>query len=439
MSDWAIISDGIGKQYRRNTTSRAIRPDTLIGEVGSAFKSLVVKSKERRSDEDVFWALRDVSFEVNTGQRLAIIGANGSGKSTLLKILSRVTAPTEGYAKVRGRVASLLEVGTGFHPELSGRENIYLNGAILGLAHSDINRIMDSIIDFSGVESFLDTPIKHYSSGMHVRLAFAVAAHLEPDILIVDEVLAVGDASFQKKCLGRMDDAAREGRTILFVSHGMASVKALCDRAMLIERGKIACIDDTASVINAYMNSISDSGIEGTWIKTKIRAERNLSSEFARFIEARVETLDGQINAAHLIESSFKVTMQYELLKDVPFKLVPNFHFFDEGGGRIFISTPAEACPGVAGEYTSTCVVPAFCLNVGRYGIRVALSSYELPNSVHFDNPEHLQIEIHENLGSSDERRHGYVGSWPGVTRPRLDWQMTYGHKRDPGMSSYAD
>lgn len=216
----------------------------------------LVSNKNTNSDNDFIYALKDVSFDVKQGEVLGIIGANGAGKSTLLKILSRVTSPTSGCIKIKGRIGSLLEVGTGFHPELTGRENIYLNGAILGMRKHEIDRKLDEIIDFSGVEKFIDTPVKRYSSGMYVRLAFAVAAHLDPEILVVDEVLAVGDADFQKKCLGKMDDVSKkEGRTVLFVSHNMAAVRQLCTRGILLRNGELVFDGETESTINEYMNS----------------------------------------------------------------------------------------------------------------------------------------------------------------------------------------
>jgi lipopolysaccharide transport system ATP-binding protein len=241
MSKPIITADKLGKAYRlgqkmdKNATFR----DAIVGAFASPLKKLKARIGEPSDEADSFWAIRDISFEVNQGEVLGLIGRNGAGKSTLLKVLSRITEPTEGRAVMRGRVASLLEVGTGFHPELSGRENIYLNGAILGMRKAEIDRKFDQIVEFAEVTKFLDTQVKRYSSGMYVRLAFAVAAHLEPEILIVDEVLAVGDANFQKKCLGKMGDVVKDGRTILFVSHNMDAVASLCTHTLMVAGGRV--------------------------------------------------------------------------------------------------------------------------------------------------------------------------------------------------------
>jgi lipopolysaccharide transport system ATP-binding protein len=244
MSDVAISVEGISKKYligHQVATSLSDRVRSLIG-------------KKMIGSEEEFWALKDVSFEIKKGEAIGIIGKNGAGKSTLLKILSRITYPTTGRFEMNGRVSSLLEVGTGFHPELSGRENIFLNGTILGMSRREVKEKFDEIVDFSGVSKFLDTPVKHYSSGMYVRLAFAVAAHLEPEILIIDEVLAVGDAEFQKKCIGKMDEVAKQGRTVIFVSHNMSAVENLCTRGILIDSGYIKSIDNIHDTVNQYLN-----------------------------------------------------------------------------------------------------------------------------------------------------------------------------------------
>ena len=262
MSEVVIRVENLGKLYRIGAPERykAFR-DTLTEAFTKPFRRLHdlwsgTGASPPDSTENTIWALKDVSFEVKRGEVIGIIGRNGAGKSTLLKILSRITEPTEGFAEIRGRVGSLLEVGTGFHPELTGRENIYLNGAILGMKKAEIERKFDEMVAFAEVEKFIDTPVKHYSSGMYLRLAFAVAAHLEPEILVVDEVLAVGDAAFQKKCLGKMGDVAKEGRTVLFVSHNMAAVQQLCQSGMVLNEGKVIFLGDISSTINHYIQDV---------------------------------------------------------------------------------------------------------------------------------------------------------------------------------------
>jgi len=262
MSDIAIRCEGLGKQYRigQRERYRALR-DTVTDALSAPFRRLrsafsgANGATPNGNGDNSFWALKDLSFEIKRGEVVGVIGRNGAGKSTLLKILSRITAPTEGEVEIRGRVGSLLEVGTGFHPELTGRENIFLNGAILGMRKAEIERKFDEIISFAEVEKFLDTPVKRYSSGMHVRLAFAVAAHLEPEILVVDEVLAVGDAAFQKKCLGKMGGVAKQGRTVLFVSHDMTAIQTLCTRAIFLHGGRVEGFGPTSDQIEAYLNN----------------------------------------------------------------------------------------------------------------------------------------------------------------------------------------
>jgi lipopolysaccharide transport system ATP-binding protein len=257
MSKVILKAENISKQYRLGT----IGATTLRDDIARTWSKLTGKEDPTQllgtinSKNGLVWALKDINFEIKQGDTVGIIGKNGAGKSTLLKILSKVTSPTTGKIKVKGRIASLLEVGTGFHPELTGKENIFLNGAILGMTKAEVQRKLDEIIDFSGVEKYIDTPVKRYSSGMYVRLAFAVAAHLEPEILIVDEVLAVGDAEFQKKCLGKMKDVSKEGRTVLFVSHNMAAVRNLCSKGILIQNGGLIAFEEIEQVINLYQNS----------------------------------------------------------------------------------------------------------------------------------------------------------------------------------------
>lgn len=263
MNDIAIQIQNISKQYQIGLLQE--KHDTLRDAIVASISNIVPR-KGQSNHKKKIWALKDISFDVQVGEVIGVIGKNGAGKSTLLKILSRITEPTSGRAIINGRVGSLLEVATGFHPELTGRENIYLNGAILGMSRQEINRKFDAIVDFAEIEKFLDTPVKRYSSGMYVRLAFAVAAHLEPEILLIDEVLAVGDAEFQKKCLGKMSDVAREGRTILFVSHDMSAIQRLCHRTALLETGKLKAIGETDQIVNTYFSLFTRMASPDTWI-----------------------------------------------------------------------------------------------------------------------------------------------------------------------------
>jgi lipopolysaccharide transport system ATP-binding protein len=285
MSDIAIKADCLSKHYRLGAASR--QHNTLRDHLMHRLRGLTRWGGGRQESNPSFWALKDISFEVKRGEVLGIVGHNGAGKSTLLKILSRITQPTTGTADIYGRVSSLLEVGTGFHSELSGRENIYLNAAMLGMRREEVRRKFDEIVAFSGVEAFIDTPVKRYSSGMYVRLAFAVAAHLEPEILIVDEVLAVGDASFQQKCLGKMEEVSRSGRTVLIVSHNMTVIEGLCERAILLEKGRVAKIGNTHEVVEGYADAIR--GLAGTEIEARHDREG-----LGEILLTRIEVMDTQ-------------------------------------------------------------------------------------------------------------------------------------------------
>lgn len=285
MSDIAISCENLGKRYRigQRESYKALR-DTLTDAVSAPFRRLRGKSNgtnghDANASDNTFWALRNVSFEVKHGDVVGIIGRNGAGKSTLLKILSRITKPTEGHVKINGRVGSLLEVGTGFHPELTGRENIFLNGTILGMKRKEIERKFDEIVAFAEIEKFLDTPVKRYSSGMYVRLAFAVAAHLEPEILVIDEVLAVGDAAFQKKCLSQMGDAAKGGRTVLFVSHQMNQIRRLCEKCIWLNNGQVQEVGSTVQVISAYEAAMTSIPLQ----ETSGNIKKSSSAQFLRW------------------------------------------------------------------------------------------------------------------------------------------------------------
>jgi lipopolysaccharide transport system ATP-binding protein len=309
MANIAIRVENLSKMYRiggKQEKYSTLR-DTLMDIATTPYRKIrgLMRGESASGLKEEIWALKDVSFEVKHGEVVGIIGRNGAGKSTLLKILSRITEPTTGYADVYGRVGALLEVGTGFHPELTGRENVYLNGAILGMTRRDIDHKFDEIVDFAGVEKFIDTPVKHYSSGMGLRLGFAVAAHLEPEILVVDEVLAVGDAEFQKKCLGKMQSVANEGRTVLFVSHNMAAVENLCQRASLLERGQLVFDASPPEVIARYLETSESLASESL----ALRKDRKGIGHF-RFVTGQL--LDGDLQSISLARSGMDVVLAFD-------------------------------------------------------------------------------------------------------------------------------
>jgi lipopolysaccharide transport system ATP-binding protein len=377
----------------------------------------------RRDKKNELWALKDIGFEVKDGEALGIIGRNGAGKSTLLKILSRITRPTRGTAEIHGRIGSLLEVGTGFHSELSGRENIFLNGAILGMKRAEIESKFDEIVAFSEIERFIDTPVKHYSSGMYMRLAFSVAAHLEPEILIIDEVLAVGDVAFQKKCLNKMREVGRAGRTVLFVSHDMQAVSRLCSRAIWLKDGQLIKTGETSEVINQYLHEQSQSGAEKSWEN----APAAPGDEFTRLRRVRVCDKSGKTNASLDIRQPIGIEMTYEVLQDGKV-LVPNFHFYNEQGVCIFISHDWfdrwRTTPREKGEYTSTCWIPPNFLADGSVSVTVVVSTY-LPLEVHFSESDAVSFTVVDSF-EGDAARGDYGGPMPGVVRPILDWETKF-------------
>jgi lipopolysaccharide transport system ATP-binding protein len=360
------------------------------------------------------WALKDVSFEVQHGEVLGIIGANGAGKSTLLKVLSRITEPTEGRIEVRGRLGSLLEVGTGFDPELTGRENIYLNGAILGLKRSEIQRRFDGIVEFSEIERFIDTPVKRYSSGMYMRLAFAVAAHLEPDILVVDEVLAVGDASFQKKCLGKMGNVAQTGRTVLFVSHNMLAMEDLCDRVIWLKDGRIVDEGRPKDVIAGYLGGTFSTNLERVW---KDRST-GPGTDDVRLHRASVRPENGAPGNPITVRTPFVMEFEYWSLRPNVY-LSPSVALYNEHGIVVFTSGPHFDPEGherdPAGLYRHVCRVPGDLLNDGTY--RVALYIDKNGRTI-LQQDDILVFDVRDVI----EVRHGWHGEWTGVIRPMLDW-----------------
>jgi lipopolysaccharide transport system ATP-binding protein len=377
----------------------------------------------RRDKKNELWALNDVSFDVKDGETLGIIGRNGAGKSTLLKILSRITKPTRGTAEIRGRVGSLLEVGTGFHQELSGRDNIFLNGAILGMKRAEIEAKFDEIVAFSEIEKFIDTPVKHYSSGMYMRLAFSVAAHLEPEILIVDEVLAVGDVSFQKKCLRKMREVGQTGRTVLFVSHDMQSIARLCNRAIWMKDGAIAADAAATDVISDYLHEQSQKGAEKTWESQ----EKSPGNEIVRLRRVRVCDSTGETVSSIDIRRPVSVELTYDVLRAGKV-LVPNVHFYNEQGVCIFVSHDWQSRfrtePREAGTYMSRMQVPGNFLAEGTIFVTAAISTY-LPFEVHLQEREVVAFTVIDSL-EGDSMRGDYAGVLPGIVRPDLDWETEF-------------
>lgn len=368
MSD-AIKVEGLGKKY---VLGGQTPPSDLREAVSRGVSRLphLLRRGPRRERPDPFWALRDVSFEIERGQVVGVIGANGAGKSTLLKILSRITDPTEGRALVHGRVGSLLEVGTGFHPELNGRENIYLNGAILGMRRQDIDRRMDEIVAFAEVERFLTTAVKHYSDGMYLRLAFAVAAHLEPDILLVDEVLAVGDARFQRKCLGKMNDIAeRSGRTVLVVSHNMGAIQRLCDRSLLLEGGRLVDSGPTRQIVAQYLHEESESAGPRSWIDVSAAARRGTGQ--VQFLGARYTS--GNEMTGFRPHPDGPLEFDLRLQADEP-TVVPSFGVVlsDRNGTKLVnadILTRGMSLPLPAGESVVRLRIERLHLHAGVYSV----------------------------------------------------------------------
>jgi len=426
MSEITIRVEDLGKRYRISGPQPRYRTlrDSLMEGLAAPFRRLasVARGESSRLSNETIWALKDVSFEVARGEVVGVIGRNGAGKSTLLKVLSRITEPSEGYAEIHGRVGSLLEVGTGFHQELTGRENIYLNGAILGMRKVEIDRKFDEIAAFSGVEKFLDTPVKHYSSGMRVRLAFSVAAHLEPEILLIDEVLAVGDAEFQKKCLGKMDDVARGGRTVLFVSHNMGAIRSLCGRCLLFGDGRLAMDGNPTQVVSHYLsagfNEI-DTG-EVRWLSdSDAPGGREMKLRGVRLVAP-----SGELRSTFQIDDSIKIEILYEIEKVLRGMRVV-VHLVTQEGVVAFASTDhrsrdPEAQPG---RYRTACTIPGGLLNRGRYFVRVGAG---IPGVKRLIPPTECTSFVAVGEGS-----HGsyFPENWPGVVAPRLEWE-TYPETR---------
>lgn len=414
MSDIAIGVRGLGKQYR--VVRAKERHDTLRDALTAGAAGLLSRLTPagRRALESAqaerFWALADVSFDIRAGEIVGVIGRNGAGKSTLLKILSRITEPTTGVGEIHGRIGSLLEVGTGFHSELTGRENIHLSGAILGMRREETTARFDQIVDFSGVERFIDTPVKHYSTGMYLRLAFSVAAHLEPDILLVDEVLAVGDAEFQKKCLGKMGAVARSGRTVVFVSHNLPAVESLCERAIWLEGGRVARDGAVRSVLASYLGSTALAHTQRRWDNTSAAAGDVIVHS------ASVRPEMGMAGEPIDVNTPFVIEVVYESA-EAGARINPSIHLQNDQSVTVFSTAPGAKGMVTVGPTRATCHVPANLLNDGLHSVTFFFMRDERIVRV---EPDALVFEMLDSASGRD----GWYGQWPGVVRPVLDWSV---------------
>ncbi len=430
-ADIAIRAEGLSKVYRIGLKEQT--HDSFGGMLIDFLRSPFANYRKYRSlyrfddvaesngenNRDILWALRDVSFEVKQGEVVGIIGRNGAGKSTLLKVLTRITPPTRGCAEIRGRVSSLLEVGTGFHQELTGRENIYLNGTILGMTKAEVDRKFDAIVEFSGVERFLDTPVKRYSSGMAVRLAFAVAAHLEPEILIVDEVLAVGDAAFQRKCINKMQDVSKTGRTVLFVSHNMPAIAALCSRAILLSAGKVAMDGPAHDVIGRYLNSDVGTPCSREWPDAGTAPGRDV----ARLRSIRAVDRSGRTVRSVDIREPVGIEMVFDVLQ-AGYQLLPHYYFYNEEGTMVFPALDQDPewhhRPYPVGRYAATAWIPGNFLTAGMLFVTATIITRS-PDTVQFDEPQVIAFSVRDNMGEGTARG-DWGGDMPGVVRPLLEW-----------------
>jgi lipopolysaccharide transport system ATP-binding protein len=411
MSEKAIRIQGLSKRYSIGQRQGGYR--TARESITDALRRPFRRASESHQDREL-WALKNVDLEIERGSTVGLIGPNGAGKSTLLKILSRITEPTHGYAEIHGRVGSLLEVGTGFHPELTGRENIYFNGALLGMKRFEIDRQFDRIVDFAGTERFLDTAVKHYSSGMHTRLAFAVAAHLETDILLVDEVLAVGDSAFQKKCLGRMDEVARDGRTVIFVSHDMTNVAVLCESAVLLDHGTVQKTGPSRRVIEQYLKSLGGHRRESRWSLAEAPG-----SDTVKITSVQGLDESGQMGPLFLAQ---EVTLSIEYSVEKEMRLNPVFVVKNAWGVVVFSTANYEDRQWgrrvhSPGAYQSRCTIPAHLFNTGTYTVDAMI----VRDSQHVEARanQSVTLEMHDE-GST---RSDYSGEWVGVVRPLCMWE----------------
>ena len=415
---------GLSKKYRIGHERKYL---ALRDEIANLFKKIPTSITRTRlpiqTKEDI-WAVKDISFDVHKGQAVGIIGRNGAGKTTLLKLISRITYPTKGEIYLRGRVASLLEVGTGFHSELTGRENIYFNGSIFGMKKREIDKKFDEMVAFAEVERFLDTPIKRYSSGMRMRLAFAVAAHLEPEILLIDEVIAVGDTAFQKKCLSKADNITREGRTVLFVSHNMGTIQQLCSQAILLDNGGIIMEGRTTEVVNKYLMIGLELEGEKVWPDIKDAP----GDDVARLCAVRVLDRYRKVCANFDVRDQFSIELEYWVLRDLEW-LDAAAHFYNQRGELIFVSvddtadSPLGDRKRLTGFYKSTCRIPSDFLNNGQIYVRITLTD---EMNVHVSQRDIVVLNIRDEMDTRGARGN-YKWEWPpAAVRPKFQWETEY-------------
>jgi lipopolysaccharide transport system ATP-binding protein len=417
-----ISVDHISKRYRIGLVHHRYQTlsEKITNVLNAPLRTFHRGRMPKTDAEDTIWALRDISFDVPEGQILGIIGRNGAGKSTLLKILARITEPTEGSITIRGRVGSLLEVGTGFHPELTGRENIYLNGAILGMKRVEIERKFDEIIAFSEIEKFIDTPVKRYSSGMYLRLAFAVAAHLEPEILVVDEVLAVGDAEFQKKCLGKMGDVAQQGRTVLFVSHNMSAILRLTQESIVLEKGRMVMRAPSAEAVDYYLSAGNPKAGERLWEDAEIPADA------APFRPIAIRLVDKKGKVVDTVRSIEPISIEIEYSLSAPLTgLRIGIYIITSRGEYVLTSFDTddsqrfeETSSRPAGHYVSHCHIPADILNAGNYILSINASSYRIRRYFHDEQALTFNVNADGAPGSQ------WTEPRLGLIRPRFDWTI---------------
>lgn len=418
MSNIAIKAENLSKAYQlgqigTGTISRDLERwyARIRGKEDPFLRIGESNDQNTKSESDVVWSLKDINFEIEQGDAVGIIGRNGAGKSTLLKILSKVTSPTTGKISGKGRIASLLEVGTGFHPELSGRENIFLNGAILGMRKKEIQRKLDEIVDFAGIERYLDTPVKRYSSGMYVRLAFAVAAHLDSEILIVDEVLAVGDAEFQKKCLGKMGQISKgEGRTVLFVSHNMSAIKNLCAKGFVLENGLLSQAGNVESCISIYLSLAKETYVNNNFYTDEING--------IKLERISIKDKNGNILTYLDTDTEFYVSVEYKILSESPFGFTLAFWNQYEEVVFISISNPEPFAESIIpnGIYESSCRIEKSFLNNLKYSLSLNVYGKNFQNPMLINNLLTIKIEDSNNI------RKNYIGDFEGMIRPHLQW-----------------